>query len=217
MVPLACAGLLSSKAFDGDWIVQLPKAVMPYVPPVEDEPEPEAPAATQTEVPGTEAPATPPVAAKPIVAPEPPLGVATKFLIRCGNYTLISKAVEGNYPNYRQVIPKDLMPHKATFYSHDIVRAKAAIKALPISDKAYSLRLIMNGTLRIKTPMCEGFDLATQSMISPGRVEVAVNPDYFQDALDTGALTLYLKDELSPLIFNDDAGAVVVVMPLRLN
>jgi DNA polymerase-3 subunit beta len=61
-------------------------------------------------------------------------------ILTCGNVTLISRLVEGTYPNYETVIPKESTT-TAIFKKVDMLRAISKFRAIPLSRKSYATKL----------------------------------------------------------------------------
>lgn len=134
---------------------------------------------------------------------------------------LVSKVVDGVYPNYRQVIPRDSDLHvklnRETFAN--CVR-RAAIVA---SDKNHSVRLkIANNKVEVTSSSSEVGDSSDSVAVeySGPDVQVAFNPQFLLDplkALSRDEVILEFKDELNPGVFRTPDSFLCVIMPLRLN
>jgi DNA polymerase-3 subunit beta len=134
---------------------------------------------------------------------------------------LITKLIEGNYPNYRQVIPgepKERVPLGREEFLHALRRAE-----IMTSEKANSVRLTFGkNTLAITANSPEvGEARETMAVNYKGNeLAIAFNPRYLIDAL--GALTedevfFELIDELSPGVLKINGPFLYVVMPMRLS
>ncbi|MDB6023854.1 MAG: dnaN [Verrucomicrobiales bacterium] len=134
---------------------------------------------------------------------------------------IISKLVEGNYPNYRQVIPaetKERIP---------LVREEflAALKRAEImtSDKANSVKLhFTKNNLAITANSPEVGEARESIAVNYKGKEFAIafNPAYMIDplnALSCDEVYLELIDELSPGVLKTNAPFLYVVMPMRLS
>jgi DNA polymerase III sliding clamp (beta) subunit (PCNA family) len=136
-------------------------------------------------------------------------------------WTYISKQIEGNYPNWKQVVPKS--NEKAT----KIILNEAALKQLQAvapqlpgdhdQDKPVRLRF------DLRTVFIEGCgkedkqwtSIPVQEAVAKGRqVEVTVNRDYLLKAVRFGLKQVEIEDELSPVIFWN-GGKKMIVMPIR--
>jgi DNA polymerase-3 subunit beta len=134
---------------------------------------------------------------------------------------LVSKVVEGSYPNYRQVIPKETDRHiklnRETF-ANCVRRA-----ALVVSDKNHSVKIrVHDHVLEVTGSSPEfGESNVTLAVEYDGPdVSVAFNPQFVLDplrALTRDEVLFEFKDELSPGVIRTQDSFLCVIMPLRLN
>ena len=135
---------------------------------------------------------------------------------------LYSKVVDGNYPNYSQVIPKETAQRiklDRELFLQCVHRA-----ALVTSDKANSVKIKLgNNTLELSASSPD-FGESHESMgveYSGPDLQVAFNPAFIMDplrALTTNEVFLELKDEVSPGVFKTlDTSFVCVIMPVRIS
>jgi DNA polymerase-3 subunit beta len=134
---------------------------------------------------------------------------------------LITKLIEGNYPNYKQVIPgeaKERVPLNREEFVQALRRAE-----IMTSEKANSVKLAFGkNTLAITANSPEvGEARETMAVNYKGKeMAIAFNPRYLIDALN--ALTedevfFELIDELSPGVLKINGPFLYVVMPMRLS
>ena len=134
---------------------------------------------------------------------------------------IITKLIEGNYPNYRQVIPaetKERIPLVREEFLHALRRAE-----IMTSEKANSVKLTFGkNTLAITANSPEVGEARESLAVNYKGKEMAVafNPRYLIDALS--ALTedevfFELIDELSPGVLKINGPFLYVVMPMRLS
>jgi len=133
-----------------------------------------------------------------------------------------SKVVEGNYPNYKQVIPKnyeDRLKVNKEEITHVIQRA-----ALILSEKNNSIKLTFqkDGTIRIQANSAE-YGVFDESFKTEGEllqeIQVSLNPEFILCGLASAPdkeINILCKDELSPVLIKCP-GYLQVIMPLRLN
>lgn len=143
------------------------------------------------------------------------------FILGDGEWEITTKLVEGNYPNYRQVIPDwDAADTYTAFFNKAQAEAiMRFLKSLPKDEKV--TKLAFNGPELTITHMKgdEGATVELSGVMTPNtdkRIEAAFNHGYLVDALETGCLTWRLKDELSPLLATGQDQRKAIVMPLRL-
>lgn len=138
-----------------------------------------------------------------------------------GRLNLISKIVEGNYPNYQQVIPKET--HQRIKLERELLLQCVHRAALVSSDKSNTVRLKVSPNLLEITASSPDFGEAHESMAisyDGPEIEVAFNPYFLMDplkALTKDDVFFEIKDELSPGVFKSLESFICVVMPLRLN
>lgn len=134
---------------------------------------------------------------------------------------LVSKVVEGNYPNYRQVIPKENDQHiKVNRESFAKCISRAALVA---SDKNHSVKVhIVDNLLEVtgSSPEFGESNVSLNVEYSGPDVTVSFNPQFLLDplkALPRDEIIFEFKDELSPGVIRTPESFLCVVMPLRLN
>ena len=134
---------------------------------------------------------------------------------------IISKLVEGNYPNYRQVIPpetKERVPLAREELLHALKRAE-----IMTSEKSNSVRLSFaknNVTITANTPEVGEAREAMAINYKGREMAIAFNPTYLMDplkALDNDEVYLELIDELSPGVLKVNGPFLYVLMPMRMS
>ncbi|MBI3418377.1 MAG: DNA polymerase III subunit beta [Verrucomicrobia bacterium] len=133
--------------------------------------------------------------------------------------TIISKLVDGNYPNYRQVIPgecKERVSLAREEFLHALRRAE-----IMTSDKSNSVKLTFgknNLSITANTPEV-GEARESLAINYKGKdLAVAFNPAYLMDplkALDNDEVFFELIDELSPGVVKVNGPFLYVIMPMR--
>ena len=133
---------------------------------------------------------------------------------------LVSKTVEGNYPNFRQVIPQSTDRYikvNREAFANCIRRA-----ALMTSDKNNSVKVhIADHTLEATGSSSEfGESNITLNVEYSGEpVTVAFNPQFLLDPLlnlTKDEVIFEFKDDLSPGVVRTSDAFLCVVMPLRI-
>jgi len=137
-----------------------------------------------------------------------------------GEHLLITKLIEGNYPNYRQVIPGDSterieLPREAMF---ETVRRVSLLS----SDKSNSVKLVF-GENRIEVTANSpdvGEAREVVEVAYTGRpMQIAFNPEFLKaplQNLDSQTVYLDLIDEMSPGVVRIDGSFLYVIMPMRV-
>ena len=134
---------------------------------------------------------------------------------------LISKLVEGNYPNYRQVIPgeaKERIPIQREELQQAVRRAE-----IMTSDKSNSVKLAFTKNNLTITANAPEVGEAKESLAIDYKgkdMAIAFNPAYLLDplnALGVDEVFIELIDELSPGVLKINGPFLYVVMPMRLS
>jgi DNA polymerase-3 subunit beta len=134
---------------------------------------------------------------------------------------LITKLIEGNYPNYRQVIPGE-PKERIALGREELVQALRRAEIMT-SEKANSVKLTFSkNTLTITANSPEvGEARETLAVNYKGNeIAIAFNPRYLIDPLNALAedeVFIELIDELSPGVLKINGPFLYVVMPMRLN
>ncbi|HVW19697.1 MAG TPA: DNA polymerase III subunit beta [Opitutaceae bacterium] len=134
---------------------------------------------------------------------------------------LYSKVVEGNYPNYQQVIPKET--HQRIKLERELFLQCVHRAALVCSEKSNSVRIKLSSNLLEITAQSPDFGEAHESMAigySGPDLQVAFNPTFLLDplrALTKDEVFFELKDEVSPGVFKTLESFICVIMPVRLS
>ena len=138
-----------------------------------------------------------------------------------GSVLIITKLVEGNYPNYRQVIPAETKERVALpreEFLHALRRAE-----IMTSDKSNSVKLNFGKNKLEITANSPEVGEAKESLAINYKgpdIAIAFNPRYMIEpltALVDDEVYLELIDELSPGVLKIKGPFLYVVMPMRLS
>jgi DNA polymerase-3 subunit beta len=134
---------------------------------------------------------------------------------------LISKLIEGNYPNYRQVIPGEAR-ERISLNREEFLQALRRAEIMT-SEKANSVKLAFgknNLAITANSPEV-GEARETLAVNYKGKeMAIAFNPRYLIDALSAlseDEVFFELIDELSPGVLKINGPFLYVVMPMRLS
>lgn len=137
-----------------------------------------------------------------------------------GDVIYTSRLVEGVYPNYSQVIPKN---NDASFQVEREALAQAIHRAeLVTSDKSHSVKFALTKNELTITAESSDFGSAIEKVDAEYGgidVKVAFNPKFLLDPLRAYTLdkiSVDLRDEISPCVIRSDLDSLCVVMPVRL-
>lgn len=134
---------------------------------------------------------------------------------------LISKLIEGNYPNYRQVIPTESKERVALSREEFLQALRRA--ELMTSDKANSVKLSFTKNNLAITANSPDVGEARESMAINYKgkdITVAFNPSFLIDplkVLDNDEVFFEITDELSPGVVKINGPFLYVLMPMRTN
>ena len=134
---------------------------------------------------------------------------------------LHSKLVEGNFPNYKQVIPGESR-QRVTVVKEELHHALRRADQIT-SDKSNSVKLSFkdnNLTITANTPEVGSGHEKIAIKYSGEEIEVAFNPVYLMDALkviDEDEVYLEITDSLSPGVLKSQSAFLYVLMPMRTN
>jgi len=134
---------------------------------------------------------------------------------------LITKLIEGNYPNYRQVIPSETK-ERVTLPRDEFLHALRRAEIMT-SEKANSVKLTFGKNNLAITANAPEVGEAKESIAinyKGKEIAVAFNPKYLIDplnALPNDEVFIELIDELSPGVLKINGPFLYVVMPMRLS
>ncbi|MES2995586.1 MAG: DNA polymerase III subunit beta [Verrucomicrobiota bacterium] len=137
-----------------------------------------------------------------------------------GDNLLCSKLIEGNYPNYRQVIPGD--SNERVVLSREALLETVRRVSLLSSEKSNSVKLVFGENRLEVTANSPDVGEAQESMdiIYEGKpMQIAFNPEFLQAPLrnlETETVYLDLIDEMSPGVIRIDGAFLYVLMPMRV-
>jgi DNA polymerase-3 subunit beta len=134
---------------------------------------------------------------------------------------IISKLVEGSYPNYRQVIPSEIK-ERISLPREEFLAALRRAQIIT-SDKANSVKLNLTRNNLAITANSPEVGEARESMAVTYKgkdMAIAFNPAYMIEplsALTDEEVFLEVIDELSPGVLKINGPFLYVVMPMRLS
>jgi DNA polymerase-3 subunit beta len=134
---------------------------------------------------------------------------------------VISKLVEGNYPNYRQVIPTQVK-ERVPIYREELLQALRRAEIMT-NEKSNSVKLSFtknNLAITANTPEVGEARESLAINYKGQDIAIAFNPGYLMDplrALDNDEVYLELIDELSPGVLKINGPFLYVLMPMRMS
>jgi DNA polymerase-3 subunit beta len=134
---------------------------------------------------------------------------------------VITKLVEGNYPNFKQVIPAE-SGERISLVREELLQALRRAEIMT-SEKSNSVKLTFsknNLSITANTPEV-GEARESMAINYKGKdLAIAFNPGYLMDplkALDNDEVFLELTDELSPGVLKINGPFLYVNMPMRMS
>jgi DNA polymerase-3 subunit beta len=145
-----------------------------------------------------------------------------QILFKKGDLTLYSRLMEGNFPNYTQVIPKG-NDKSVTVKKWELERAIRRVAILS-KEKTHAVHFLFDGDkLLLNTQSSELGEAEDEiSAVYKGeKIGTGFNARYILDILsviENEEVLIELKDPLSPTLFKDpgDKRYLCVVMPMRV-
>jgi DNA polymerase-3 subunit beta len=143
-------------------------------------------------------------------------------LVRKKGVTLTMRLIEGEFPSYRQVIPREAKV-QLVLPAEPLVQALRRVAVLS-TEQTHAVKLeLSSGLLRLSSSSPDLGQAHEELDIDYAGepVQIAFNVRYLLDALTVTAakeVRLSLQDPLSParLVPTDDADTLAVVMPMRV-
>ncbi len=148
--------------------------------------------------------------------------VESQFILRMPNFLLVARLIEGQFPNYEQVIPKGhpwrlILPRAAV---------SAALRRVSVlsEERTKPVKLLLSpGSLKLSASNPELGEAEETLAVDYSGEEMAIgfNSRYVLDALgalDAEQVVVELKDGLSPGIVRSVEGeeCFCVIMPMRI-
>jgi DNA polymerase III subunit beta len=138
------------------------------------------------------------------------------------NITILSRLIEGAFPNYEQVIPKK---HESQI-KVNVKEALSAVRQMSLltSDKASTVKFLFAKNMLRISAQAQGLGSGESEIdieYSGANLEIAFNPGFLIDILkntDDDTVIFELTNSLNPALLSpsNDKNYLCVVMPMRL-
>jgi DNA polymerase-3 subunit beta len=143
-------------------------------------------------------------------------------LVKKGGVILVMRLIEGEFPNYRQVLPKETT-HRIVLPAEELSNSIRRV-ALLSSERSRAIRLDLSPGSMIASSNNPDLGEAQEELdinYEGEPLSIGFNARYLLDALavvKSKEIELGLHDELSPVQIRptDDTDTLAVVMPMRL-
>ena len=146
---------------------------------------------------------------------------STQVAFEFGNIFIISKLIDGTYPNYRQVIPSQCEERIAV--DREMLQSAIRRVSLMLDDQAASVKIqISENKMELITSSPEiGESHENVPVKYSGKdITIAFNPGFLNAPLkhlDSDEIYLELSDELSPGVIKSNVPFLYVIMPIRVS
>lgn len=135
--------------------------------------------------------------------------------------SLVTRLIEGHFPNYQQVIPPKL-EHKLTLGREELLAAVRRA-ALLTSEQLNSIKIALTKNRLVVSSNTPDVGEAREEMViayAGEDVAIAFNPHYLIDVLknlDEQEVTFEFTDALNPGVVRSGKSFLYVIMPIRLS
>ena len=148
-----------------------------------------------------------------------------KIKVAFGNFKIISKVIDGTFPDYTKVIPKNNDKNFST-KTNDLKSAIERVSAVAINEemKSKAIKLILNQNKLLLSVESQTKGFADEELdvnYNQDDVEIGFNSKYLIDIcneVDGADINLSILDSISPAIIEDksDENSFFVLMPMRI-
>lgn len=146
----------------------------------------------------------------------------TKIRFVCGNVVLVSKLIDGSFPDYERVIPSandKLMEMDGKAFAQAVDRVSVVS-----SEKSRGIKLVMEPNKLTLSASASEQGTATEELavaFGADKIEIGFNARYLLDMMDRiegETVQFVFADQASPTLVRDpaDVGALYVIMPMRV-
>jgi DNA polymerase III subunit beta len=145
-----------------------------------------------------------------------------QIVFEVGGMTLSSRLIEGQFPNYRQLLP-DTYEHELRLDSREVTDVVRRISLLAQKNAPLRLRFSEGElTVSAQTPDVGEAQETVPVPFAGEPFEIGFNPEFLRDGLesvDSDDLMLRLISPLRPGLIEaaDGSGFLYLIMPIRLN
>lgn len=135
------------------------------------------------------------------------------------NFTLTTKLIDGNYPNFRQVIPAEFK-RVVEIPTEPLLQKIEMVSQVLSESSSYVVLSFADNTLTIKgssSEVGEGSDsMSIEYELEP--IDVSFNPGFLADPLKVvgiPSVTLKMNDPFNQVAIEGANGFIYVIMPIR--
>ncbi len=149
---------------------------------------------------------------------------ARQATFECGTTRLTTRLIEGEYPNYRNLVPAS-SPNQLTVGKEALLEALRRVKIMAQRDSSSAVRLSLGGDVLTLSVRDQDYGKAVEELdvrYEGDEMLVGFNPDYLVsgvDAIDADEVTFALRDPVKAVVLRgvgkDDY--LYLLMPLRVS
>ena len=142
----------------------------------------------------------------------------------CGRTRLTTRLIEGEYPNYRNLVPAS-SPNVLTVGKEALLESLRRVKIMAQRDSSAAVRLSLGGDTMTLSVRDQDYGTVVEELdvrYEGDEMLVGFNPDYLMngvDAIDSDEVTLSLRDPVKAVVLRG-AGKedyLYLLMPLRVS
>ena len=144
-----------------------------------------------------------------------------KIRFSLGRATLTSKVIDGTFPDYERVIPKE-NPHQMIINNEEFARAVDRVSTMAV-ERLRPIKLGLDKdmlTLSFSNPETGEAREELEVQYDAPQMEIGFNAKYLMDITGqiNGQAEFYMRDAASPTLVKDasDPNSLFVLMPLRV-
>ena len=145
----------------------------------------------------------------------------TKIRFRFGNYEVVSKLIDGTFPDYRRVMPNPARFTRATMGANEFAAMVSKVASIS-SERGRAVKLEFDGGLvmaSISNPDAGSIsDMMTADVEGPA-LAIGLNARYVMDILAHFKglpITFQMEDQGSPARITGAPRTTIVLMPMRI-
>ena len=145
-----------------------------------------------------------------------------QFVLRMPNFVMLARLIEGQFPNYEQVLPKG-QPRRLTLSRAAFTAALRRVSVMS-EERTRPVKLVLApGTLRLMAyhPELGEAEEALDVGYAGDELTIGFNSRYLLEALaplSADEISIELNDGMSPAVIKsfEDEGTLCVIMPMRI-
>lgn len=147
---------------------------------------------------------------------------SNQILFKIGNILLTSRLIEGVYPDYEQIIPKEIKTTVELNSDEFVLTLKRINLFAKENNNNITLDINKNGELKTSTPATQiGKEESTiQTQINGEENKIALNSQYLLDILNNLSekeIILEINEKINPIVIKTkEEGFLHIIMPLKI-